>query len=187
MGDLRSQLLKAGLVSEKAVKQAESEARKRRSKNRSQQPEVEVEQAAARQEQEEAFAKAQGRKREQQAPYERERKREERQRARRRKREAREQARRLIAEHGEPVTREAEVAYRFVEEGKTVKTIYVTREQQKRLGHGELGVARPHANVEEYALVGREAALKLKALCPEKLVLLHDPDDKPDEFDGLTW
>ena len=63
----------------------------------------------------------------------------------------------------------------------------MTLDQQRALGAGKLGIVRPHANLEQLVLIPREAALRLRECAADKLLLLHELDEQPDEFDGLMW
>ena len=186
MGDLRSQLLKAGLVTEKKIKQVEAESRKQRKEKRGKrQSEPDPEQVRRKRELEEARAKDRERQR---------RKHEEREKRRQRKAEAeikaREQAelgRQIIQASGVTLDPEGPCEYRFAGNHGVVRSIRVSAQQRDRLSQGDLGVAQPHAHLEALVLLDRPAALRLRDACPEKLVLLHDPSDEKDEFEGLMW
>ncbi len=186
MGDLRSQLLKAGLVSTKQVKVADAGDHKRR-KIKHGKARHAVDPEVARRKQELRAAQEQDRDRQSKVHAERERRRQEKALAERRAGELAEQGRRVIATAAVALDEEAEHRYQFVEGDRTVRSIPVSEAQRLALSQGDLGVARPHANIERYVLVPREAGLKLREICPEKLLLLHDPGGDEDEFDGLMW
>ena len=187
MDDLRSQLLKAGLVSEKQVKRVEADGRKQRktrpakSRGPVQDPDV------LRRQQELEAARKRDRERQQQVHAERERRRRDKADAERRARETAEQGRRIIQASGVALSADAEFEYRYLEGQRTVRTILVTEDQRRRLSSGELGLARPHARLDQYFVLERKAALQLREICPEKLLLLHDPAEEEDEFGGLMW
>jgi uncharacterized protein YaiL (DUF2058 family) len=192
--DLRSQLLKAGLVTEEQVRKAESQLRKEQRKapdkpkpkgkgkgGRSfeepdklrQQREVE---AARQRDREEQRHKHEARERARLAKAEAERK----------AREVAERARRIIERGGRPADENGAVRYNFVE-GGVVRTLSVSEPQRAALSRGNLGIARPHAQLQQYLLLDRDTALELREVCPEKLVLLHEPGEDEDEFAGLMW
>jgi uncharacterized protein YaiL (DUF2058 family) len=187
MDDLRSQLLKAGLVSEKQVKEAESVRRKQRKVKRAKAAAAAPDPEVLRRKQELEEAKRLDRERQRQAHLARERNRQDRADAERQAREAAEQARRIISQSGVALSDDAEHEYRFLEEGRTVRTVLVTEQQRKALSRGEMGLARPHAHLNQWYVLERKAALRLRDVCPEKLLLLHEPADDEDEFDGLMW
>lgn len=187
MDDLRSQLLKAGLVSEEQVKRVEKATRKDRRGKKSKQLKNEHLDEQARRQRELAELQEQDRQKQRAKHEALERERQKKADAERQALESAEAARKIIQESSIAIDAEAPVSYRFVENGRMVKTVPVTEAQQRSLGHGELGIARPHANLEQYVLIPRAAALKLRAARPEKLVLLHDPGEVEDEFDGLMW
>jgi len=187
MDDLRSQLLKAGLVSEDQVRKAEKGKFKERRGSRSTKDASKAQREADRRRAELEEAKREDRERQRRVHEERERKVRE-QAARERQLElAAEEARGVIKESAIALDPEATVRYSYAPSGRSVKTILVTAEQQRQLGAGQLGIVRPHANLEQLVLLPREAALRLRECAPEKLLLLHEPDDGPDEFDGLMW
>jgi len=187
MDDIRSQLLKAGLISEQQVKQAESERRKQRKAKRGKRAAATPDPEVLRRKQELEEANRRDREGQRQVHLERERKRQEKADAERRVREAAEQARQIISKSGVALGDDAEHEYRFLEGGRTVRTVMVTEQQHSGLSRGELGLARPHAHLNQWYLLERKAALHLREVCPEKLLLLHEPADEEDEFDGLMW
>lgn len=187
MDDLRSQLLKVGLVSEKQVKKAEADGRKQRKAKRGKKRDPVQDPEVVRRKQELEEAQRLDRERQQQAHAERERKRLEKADAERRASESAEQGRRIIQVSGIALSEDAELEYRYLEAQRTVRSVPVTEQQRSRLSSGELGLARPHAHLNRYVLLERKAALELREVCPEKLVLLHDPEEEEDEFGGLMW
>ncbi|MGH8091011.1 MAG: DUF2058 domain-containing protein [Rudaea sp.] len=70
--------------------------------------------------------------------------------------------------------------------GNKIRRIYCTKEQLEKLNRGELAVAQLAGR---YLLVTREIAMQARAIQPESLVLLCDPD-APAEDDvpaDLMW
>ena len=102
-------------------------------------------------------------------------------------REKAEMGRQIIQTAGISLDPEGPCEYRFSTPKGAVRSIRVTEVQRDRLSQGELGVAQPHAHLEGLVLLERAAALRLREACPEKLVLLHEPSDEEDEFEGLMW
>jgi hypothetical protein len=186
MGDLRSQLLKAGLVSEKKLKEVEADSRKQRKEKRGKrQAAPDPEQARRKRELEEA--RTRDRERQQEKHEERERRRQRKVEAEQGAREQAELGRQIIQVGGITLDPDGPCEYRFAPAQGAVRSIRVSTEQRDRLSRGDLGVAQPHANLEALVLLDRSAALRLRDACPEKLVLLHDPSDEKDEFEGLMW
>jgi uncharacterized protein YaiL (DUF2058 family) len=188
--DLRSQLLKAGLVTEEQVRKADSKARKEKRREPKKpksktglsfdEPEKlrrqrEVEEARLR-DRDEQRRKHEARERTRQAKVEAERK----------AREAAENARRIIERGGRAPEETGGVRYNFAEKG-VVRTITVSESQRAALSSGELGIVRPHTQLQQYQLLDRAAALELREVLPEKLLLLHEPGEEEDEFGGLMW
>jgi len=187
MDDLRSQLIKAGLVSEEQARKAEKGKLKERRASRSTKGPSKAQVEAERRRRELEEVKRADRERQQRKHDERERRHLAKADRERRLEAAAEEARTVIKASAIPLDPDAPVRYSFAPSGRAVKSIQVTREQQRKLGAGELGIARPHANLEQLVLIPRDAALRLRECAREKLVLLHDLDEEPDEFDGLVW
>ena len=186
MGDLRSQLLKAGLVTEKKLKEVEADSRKQRKEKRGKrQAEPDTEQLRRKRELEDA--RARDRERQRHKHEERERRRQRKVEAEQKAREQAELGRQIIQFGGINLDPEGPCEYQFASARGVVRSIRVSSEQQDRLSRGDLGVAQPHANLEALVLLDRAAALRLREACPEKLVLLHDASDEQDEFEGLMW
>lgn len=179
MNDLfRDQLLKAGLATKKQAKAAAHEEnvsrRKRRKDHAGPANEETPEQVAAR---EAIEAK---RERDRQLNLER---------------EAAQQAQARHAQSDDLIRQhrirdfKGTIEYKFPDEGK-VKTLLVTREIQKGLGGGELGIVWGEGG---YHLVPREAAERIEERTPDRLVLLFDKDggaDPEDPYavpDDLMW
>ncbi len=72
----------------------------------------------------------------------------------------------------------AELGYQFTA-GKTIKKIYVTETQRKALIDGELAITFLKGR---RCLISREIAEQIRALDPEKLVIINTPEEK-DEND----
>lgn len=173
----QDQLLKAGLVDEKKVKQAQKEKRRQQKQGKQQSATDQNKLAAQR-------AKAE------QAERDRElnRKRQEEQK----ERETRAQIKQLIEQYRQP-REEAEVPYSFVDNGLIKKT-YVTEEQQGLLSRGRLAIVKWDGR---YELVPPEAAEKIRQRDETSVILLNtasapqDAEDDPyAEFkvpDDLMW
>jgi uncharacterized protein YaiL (DUF2058 family) len=172
---LRDQLLKAGLVSQDKAKQVEAEARKQahRAKKDKTVAAADAERQAEvrRQQQEEAE-----RKRERDRRLNRERELE------KKRREELARARQLIESYRLNEAG-AELAYNFLADGRFVRRVRVTPQQQKQLAAGRLGIARNADDEYDFPLVPRETALKLAEIDPAHVLLLHPENDGRDEED----
>ncbi len=179
---LQEQLLKAGLVSQQKAKQTKTDKRKD-AKARGQAPDPAAEERRRR------AAQAQAEKAQRDLALNRER-----QEAARRAALANE-LRQLI--HAHRVTRDrGELAFNFAD-GKALKRIYVTAEQQRDLADGRLAVVRQD---HFYELIPDEIAGKVRERNPE-LVVFHNrrqpeavtPADAEDPYagyevpDDLIW
>lgn len=152
---LQEQLLKAGLVSQQKAKQTRSEKRKD-AKARGGAPDPAAEERHRRAEQ------ARAEKIERDRALNREREEAARQAA------LANELRQLI--HAHRVTRDrAEVAFNFAD-GKALKRLYVTPEQQRALADGRLAVVRQD---HFYELVPAEIAERVRARSPELVVVQH--------------
>jgi uncharacterized protein YaiL (DUF2058 family) len=177
---LQEQLLKAGLVSRQKAKQTKTEKRKD-AKGRGQAPDPAAEERRRR------AAQAQAEKAERDRALNRER-----QEAAQRAALANE-LRQLI--HAHRVTRDrGELAFNFTD-GKALKRIYVTPEQQRALADGRLAVVRQD---QFYELIPPEIADKVRARNPELVVFHNQPQpaaaaDAEDPYagyevpDDLIW
>ncbi|HXH02684.1 MAG TPA: DUF2058 family protein [Candidatus Competibacteraceae bacterium] len=169
---LRDQLLKAGLVSADKIKQAEAEARKQAHQGKKDKNAAAAEAERRRQQEAELARKREAdRQRNLQREQERQRK------------EARERARQLIAAN-RANQKDAEIRYNF-QDGRYIRSLRVTAQQQKQLAAGLLGIARNDKDPFDFPLLPREAALKLREIMPEWVILLYEEggaqeDDWPD-------
>lgn len=175
---LQDQLLKAGLVDKQKAKQVQTGKRKKKKQGGATQGVDEAQQRAR---------KAAAEKAERDRELNRQR-----QEEARRKAEENE-LRQLI--HGHRVPRpEADIAYNF-QDGNSLKRLYVTAEQQRRLVGGALAVVRQDAHFE---LVPVEIAERILARKPELVLVLNRPGedrsgDEDDEYadykipDDLIW
>ncbi|QKT04464.1 DUF2058 domain-containing protein [Ectothiorhodospiraceae bacterium 2226] len=154
---LRDQLLKAGLVDEKRLKQARAPKKR---KHRGAPPAPDPQAEAARQ------ARAQ------EAERSRELNRKQQQAAERKARAA--QIRQIVEANRLPRDN-AEIAYGFQHDTK-VRRVYVTPEQQRQLVAGQLAVVSLAGG---YELVPREAADKIRERDPARVVAWNDPDAPP--------
>lgn len=158
---LQEQLLKAGLVTQQKAKQTKTDKRKD-AKARGQAPDPAAEERRRRAEQ------AQSEKAERDRALNRER-----QEAAHRAALANE-LRQLI--HAHRVTRDrGELAFNFAD-GKALKRIYVTPEQQRGLSDGRLAVVRQD---HFYELVPGEIADRLRVRNPGLVIVQHQGQAKP--------
>lgn len=174
---MRDQLLKSGLVSKDQVKKVETDKRKKGHKAKKDKSLAQAE--AERQAQE-------ARERQQEAEHQRQRDRqlnEERQRQRR-QREAAARVQQLVDSNRLNESK-AEVAYHFTLDGRFIKRVWVTPQQQKLLALGRLAIARNPENQYDFPLVSREVALRLREADPAAVVLLHQESARlEDDLDG---
>jgi uncharacterized protein YaiL (DUF2058 family) len=164
MGGLKDQLLKAGLVNEKQLKQAQREKRKENQRQG---------QAGAAEEE----------KRRQQAAAEKAER--DRQLNLQRKQEADKKAiaaqvRQLIESHRQPKG-EGDTPFNFVD-GSTVKRLYVADQVRAQIVRGQLAIVRLDR---QYELVPSEVADKIRQRDAGAVVLQNDPPQKqaPDPGD----
>lgn len=172
---LRDQLLKAGLVSEQQVKQAEKQSRKQ---PRTRKPASSPEQQRA--------AQAQAAK----AARDRELNRRNAEKAEAKARAA--QVRQLVEQHRLPSGEDGE-PYHF-QDGKHIKRVYVDAEQRAKLVAGEIVIARYGKG---FALLPRSAADRVRERDPHAVIDLgagaeprSDADDSYEGFDvpdDLVW
>ena len=174
---LRDQLLKAGLVSEQQVKQAEKQQRK--------QPRTRKPPPASTQQQRAAQAQAA------KAARDRELNRRNAEKAEAKARAA--QVRQLVEQHRLPSCEDGE-PYHF-QDGKHIKRIYVDAEQRAKLVNGELAIAR-YGN--GFALLPLAAAERVRERDPQAVVDVgagaepgstdaEDPYKGFDVPDDLVW
>lgn len=185
MGDLKDQLLKAGLVTEEQLHKASQPPRKRRSKGRRPAQKAREPGSDRRSTEEidlsEAYKLRAREERQAREEAARKRREEERQRKANRARIAT-----LIREHSQN-DEAADRIYNFAVSDK-VKQVRVTHDQLQALAKGELAITflegRRH-------LVPAAIADQIQSLDPGKLVVRHDPDATRDEEsdipDDLMW
>lgn len=162
VNSLQAQLLKAGLVDEKKLKQAQR-AKKKAAKST---PEKVHDTAAAVEK-----ARAEKVERDRQLNLQRQ------EESAKREREA--QAKQLI-EQAKLDRTGGETAYQFVAK-KKIKKIYVTEEQFGKLSRGQLGIVRLSGHFEVIPL---EAALKVAERAPHwPVVIAEVTAEQPDEDD----
>lgn len=82
--------------------------------------------------------------------------------------ELRAQVRQIVETHAEP--KRGELPYRFTD-GSTIKSLFVDSRQREMLAAGTLLIARQ--GTEDYALLRREAAEKVRARDPAAIVVDH--------------
>ena len=170
---LRDQLLKAGLVTREQAEKVESNTRKKAHQANKDKTLAKAEAARKAAEQRRLEAEAQRkRERDQQLNRQREEK--------KKRKEIRMRARQLIDSNrlNEP---DAEIRYNFSADGRTIKSMWVTEKQQKRIACGLIGIAGTKAH--DFALIPRDAALKLQEFYPEAVLLLYPESDGSEEDD----
>ena len=170
---LRDQLLKAGLVSQGKAKKVESDARKQAHKIKKDKSLAATE--TARKEAEQRSRKAE------------EARKKERDRLLNLEREAEKQhhadlarVRQLIASQrlNDP---DADIRYNFSADGRRIRFVRVTAQQQNRLAMGLIGIARNADDEYDLPLIPRETALTVAKLDPDSLLLLHPHSDRVDD------
>lgn len=158
---LQEQLLKAGLVTEQRLKETRTDRHKTAKQAGKRGPKPDP---AARREVERAQAEK--------AARDRELNRQRQEEAERRARET--ELRQLI--HSHRVVREGgERAYNFTD-GRTLKRLYLTKEQHTRLVDGRLAVVRQDAF---YELIPAEIAERVQARDPERLLVWNRQGPAP--------
>jgi len=165
MSSLQDQLLKAGLVSRDKSDQVQTEARKR---------DYQLKKIKALANAEEARKLQQQRERELAAERQRERDRllnQEQEAAKRRQADLA-RARQLI-DHHRLTTGGGNVRYHFVLNGRYVRSIQVTPQQQMQLAAGQIGIVRGVDDEYDDALLPRATINKLMAFDPDRVLLLH--------------
>jgi len=175
---LRDQLLKAGLVNDKQVKQASKEARKQEKQNRHGN-------AAAKDENKRAAQEAQAAKIERDRQLNLEK-------AKEAERKALAAQIKQMIEANRVAPGEDEIAYRFAHDNK-VKTLYVSKSVHQGLAAGRLAIVSLESR---YEIVPPEVAEKIRQRDESRVVLLNPPDrpqDADDEYadykvpDDLMW
>ncbi|MFT0212351.1 DUF2058 domain-containing protein [Pseudomonas sp. F1_0610] len=162
---LRDQLLKAGLVNEKQVKQAERSQKKQdRLVKKNQADADDSQRNAAQQAQAQKQARDQALNREQQEKAQ--------------KKAIKAQIKQLIEGSRLPKL-ESDDYFNFVDHGK-VKRIAVNTMMRDKLSRGTLAIVS-HAG--GYEIIPRDVALKIQEREAHRIVLLSAPDEKPDEDD----
>ncbi len=169
---LQEQLLKAGLVSAEKAKKLESESRKQSHQARKDKTVAVAE--ATRQEEEKRQLEAEAaRKREHDRQLNRERE------AQKKPKEDMARARQLSESRRLNAT-DANIPYNFLVNGRYIRSVRVTREQQRQLTMGRIGIVRNFDDEYDFLLVPRETALKLAELVPTGLLLLHPARNSPE-------
>ena len=162
---LRDQLLKAGLVNEKQVKQANKQQNKQqRLVNKGQAEKDNSQQLAAQQAKAEKAAKDQELNRQQQEKAEQ---------------KARAAQVKQLIEFSRLPKLTTEDYYNFVDD-KKVKRISVNDLMRDKLSRGSLAIVQHGGG---YEVIPREAALKIQERDPRRIVLLNTPTEAPDEDD----
>ena len=171
---LRDQLLKAGLVSSEQVKKAERDSRKQDHKVKKDKHEAAAEKArqaeSARQRSE-----AERQKREMDRELNRQRE------AKKRRRATLGRVRQMLADQRQNDAK-AEQLYNF-QDGRKIRRVRVTSQQQKLLAMGKLGIARNPDDPFDFPLVSRATAEKLQAAGDEFMVLLYPETARLEEDD----
>jgi uncharacterized protein YaiL (DUF2058 family) len=174
---LQDQLLKAGLVDEKSAKRAHKEKQKLRRQQKGR-PAAAAPNAAGKQKAREQAARDTALNREREAAS--------------KAREVDAQVDQIITSH-RVALEQGEAVYNFLDGGK-VRRLHLAEAQHRRLVQGRVGLVRGGAG---YELVSAEAAEKIGARAPERLLVLNrgekeapDPDDPYAGYevpDDLTW
>lgn len=84
----------------------------------------------------------------------------------------------IIKQHAVEVPKDADVPYNFVQ-GKKIKKIYITAEQQAQLIRGQLAIALLE---ESHRLIPDKMAEKIEIRLPEMVIRIQ-PEEEPDEDD----
>lgn len=178
---LRDQLLKAGLVSEEQVRQAE-QARRERKRPPRKKPKSQDEKASRPTPEPAKKALSQ--------PPQGEQRKSKRQQAREAARERKLLDRQLEAILAEAARNapEAGIAHHFTR-GSKIKHLYVTEGQQAQLAAGELAIVGFHGR---HYLVARHDAQRLSDIDPKLFIFRHDPEAPDPEAehpvpDDLEW
>ncbi len=162
---LHDQLMKAGLVDQKKVKQAKKEKYKQQKQQPKNHPEPTDEAKLAAQ-------RAQAEKQERDRELNRQRQEEAQRRA------VAAQIAQIIEQN--QVSREGgETPYNFAD-GAKVKKIHVTAEQHRQLGNGRLAIVRQG---ESYQLVPADAAIKIRERDAACVIVLNASKEAPAEDD----
>jgi uncharacterized protein YaiL (DUF2058 family) len=162
---LQEQLLKAGLVSAEKAKKLESESRKQSHQARKNKT-VAVAEAALQEEEKRRLEAEAARKREHDRQLNRERE------AQKKLKADMARARQLI-EGRRLNAADANIPYNFLVDGRYIRSVRVTREQQRQLAMGRIGIVRNFDDEYDFLLVPRETALILAELVTAGLLLLH--------------
>ncbi|MBK8452540.1 MAG: DUF2058 family protein [Thiofilum sp.] len=183
---LRDQLLKAGLATQAQVDKAEQEKQKPQTKKPQErlekresparpskpQPAPTAKKPAPKSEEDLAQFYSARDKAEREEKLEQERRQRE---ASERKKQLRQQVKTLL--EGQILNQpEAEIRYNFVV-GETIKYLYVTAEQQTQLAQGQLAITFLEG---KRCLISLELAQQIKAIDPDKLIVIADPNDESD-------
>lgn len=183
---LRDQLLKAGLATQAQVDKAEQEKHKPQTKKLQERSEKREPPTRPSKPQQTPTAKKPAPKSEEDLAQfysardkaEREEKLEQERRQREaseRKKQLRQQVKTLL--EGQVLNQpEAEIRYNFVV-GETIKYLYVTAEQQTQLAQGQLAITFLEG---KRCLISLELAQQIKAIDPDKLIIIADPNDESD-------
>ena len=167
---LRDQLLKAGLVSQEKAKKVESDARKHAHK-------IKKDKSLAAADTAQKAAERQRREADEAHKKERDRLLNLENEAQKQRQADLARIRQLIASHrlNDP---DADIRYNFSADGRRIRFVRVTAQQQKRLAMGLIGIARNTDDDYDLPLVPRETALKIAELDPNTLLLLYPHSDQ---------
>jgi uncharacterized protein YaiL (DUF2058 family) len=175
---LRDQLLKAGLVSQEKVKKVDSQSRKQTHQLKKNKALAAAEAARKVQEQRRLETEQEHkRQRDRQLNLEREQQKQHRENAAR--------ARQLI-DSNRVNDSSADIRYHFLLDKRYIRSVWVTRQQQKQLARGSLGIVRNEDDVHDFPLVPRETALKLAQLRADQILLLH-PENQDLDIKEEAW
>lgn len=175
---LRDQLLKAGLVSQEAVKKLESDKRRKKHQGKKDKRvgKAQAEQKAAEQKQREQAA-AQKREQDRKLNQTRE--------SERRRKANRAAILDLLGKH-RTNEKDASQVYNF-QDGRYIRRVNVTDQQLFLIAYGQVGIVRNPKDVFDYPIVPRDIALKIASLDASCVVVLHNENEGPaDEPDPLS-
>ena len=175
---LRDQLLKAGLVSQEKAKKVDSQSRKQTHQLKKNRALAAAEAARKAQEQHQVEAELEHkRQRDRQLNLERE--------EQKRRREITARARQLI-DSNRLNDSSADIRYHFFIDKRYISSVWVTRQQQKQVARGSLGIVRNEDDIYDFPLVPRETAVQLAQLGPHRVLLLH-PENQDLDVNEETW
>ena len=171
---LQDQLLKAGLVNKDQVKKSKAQRDKQQHQSRKNK-------ALGRAEAEQQAAEQARRSAEQAAKREHDRQWNQARQAEQQQREQQARIRQLIAAH-RVNDKDAETRYHF-SDGRFIRSMLVTDQQQRQLALGLLGLVRNDDNPFDFPLLPRDIVLKIQSIDQGKIILLYPQSATIDDTD----